>query len=176
MRYRVTDGPVGHDRADADALAARLDREHVSAPPAIGGAVTVGEFLRGTWLPQKRRRVRATTAYRYAWFIDRYIDTEIGNVPLRRLRTDHLDGLYQQLAATGGRHGTGLAPKTELEVHLIIRAALEAALQRESIGRNVANTATARLPRARATTARACLDRHRTRHLPRHRPVPADPL
>ena len=58
-----------------------------------------------TWLPHKRRHVRATTAYRYAWFVDHYINPAIGDVPLRRLRADHLDDLYERLATTGGRHG-----------------------------------------------------------------------
>lgn len=106
---------VGHDRGEADALASRLDRERISAPPKIGGPITVGQFLRETWLPQKRRQVRATTAYRYAWFVDRYIIPAIGDVHLRRLRVDHLDALYVRLAATGGQNGTGLAPKTVLE-------------------------------------------------------------
>jgi hypothetical protein len=51
-------------------------------------------------------------------------------VPLRRLRVDHLDDLYRRLGTTGGRHGVGLAPKTVLEVHMIIRAALDLAIQR----------------------------------------------
>jgi integrase len=147
--------PAGHDRSDADALATRLDHDTASAPPKIGGAITVGAFLRDTWLPQKRRQVRATTAYRYSWFVERYIGPTIGEVPLRRLRVDHLDTLYTDLATTGGRHGTGLSPKTVLEVHMILRAALDAATSRHLVDRNVAHTAHARLARARATTAQA---------------------
>lgn len=103
--------PIGHDRAEAEAVAARLDNERPD-PAACRGAVTFGEFLTRTWMPHKRRHVRATTAYRYAWFIDRYIQPAIGDIPLRRLRADHLDGLYERLASTGGRQSTGLAPKT----------------------------------------------------------------
>ena len=95
--------PVGHDRHDAEAVAARIDRDNAGAAPARGGPVHLGEFLTGTWLPCKRRHVRATTAYRYSWFVDRYINPAIGDVPLRRLRADHLDGLYDQLATTAGR-------------------------------------------------------------------------
>lgn len=102
---------VGHDRSVAEAVAARLDNKR-DASPVSRGSVTVGEFLTRTWMPHKRRHVRATTAYRYAWFIDRYINPAIGGVPLRRLRADHLDGLYEHLATTDGRHATGLAPKT----------------------------------------------------------------
>jgi hypothetical protein len=57
-------------------------------------------------LPHKRRQVRATTGYRYAWFVEHYISSNIGHVPLRRLRADHLDDLYEHLATTGGRHRT----------------------------------------------------------------------
>jgi integrase len=147
--------PVGHDRGEADALAARLDRERTSAPPKVGGPTTVSQFLRQTWLPQKRRQVRPTTAYRYAWFVDRYIIPAVGDIPLRRLRVDHLDALYAELAASGGRNGTGLAPKTVLEVHMIIRAALDAAGQRQLVERNVASAAHVRLSRANGRSAQA---------------------
>jgi hypothetical protein len=46
--------PAGHDRADAEAVAARLDRDRCGTPPAIGGSITVATFLRDTWIPQKR--------------------------------------------------------------------------------------------------------------------------
>lgn len=130
--------PVGHDRHDAETVAARLDSERVAGPPPRRGSVTVGEFLTRTWMPHKRRHVRATTGYRYAWFIDRYINPAIGDIPLRRLRTDHLDDLYEHLATAGGQQGRGLASKTIAEVHMIVRAALDDAVDRELIGRNVA--------------------------------------
>jgi integrase len=131
--------PIGHDRAEAEAVVARLDSERDAGPPPSRGSVSVGEFLTRTWMPNKRRHVRATTAYRYAWFIDRYINPAIGDIPLRRLRSDHLDGLHEQLATSGGRTGTGLAPKTIAEVHMIVRAALDDASSRELVSRNVAH-------------------------------------
>ena len=109
--------PVGHDREEAEHLAARLDRERDATFAAPTGPVTFGEYLTNTWIPHKRRQVRATTGYRYAWFVDRYVQPAIGDIPLRRLRADHLDTLYDTLANSGGRDGNGLAPKTILEVH-----------------------------------------------------------
>src|SRR5699024_4276479 len=97
---------------EADAMASRLDAERDVPPPKAGGPITVGAFLTDTWMPRKRRQVRETTAYRYSWFIDRYIVPALGEIPLRRLRLDHLEAFYAQLANSGGRHGTGLAPKT----------------------------------------------------------------
>ncbi len=125
--------PTGHDRGEAEAVVADSTASTTPDHNRARGTVTVGEFLTCTWMPNKRRLVRATTAYRYAWFIDRYINPAIGDIPLRRLRSDHLDGLYERLATTGGRQGTGLAPKTIAEVHMIVRAALDNAGSRELI-------------------------------------------
>ena len=138
--------PVGHDREEAEAVRRRLDLEPRDRRPAIGGPITLATFLNETWLPRKRRQVRATTAYRYAWFVERYINPAIGAVPLRRLRVDHLESLYQQLAVTGGRHAEGLAPKTVLEVHMIVRAALDLAVERQLVVRNIATSAQLKLP------------------------------
>jgi hypothetical protein len=55
--------PVGHDHDEAEQLAARLDRERDSAPATPTGPVTFGEYLTNTWIPHKRRQVRATTVY-----------------------------------------------------------------------------------------------------------------
>jgi integrase len=146
---------AGHDRADAEAMVRRLDEERDSVPPPkIGGPLTVGEFLTEQWMPRKRRQVRATTAYRYAWFVDRYIVPAIGDIPLRRLRFDHLETFYGELATTGGQHRQGLAPKTVLEVHMIVRAALDLALRRELIGRNIADNAHLRPSRSGKAVAR----------------------
>ena len=129
--------------------------DRAGVPPARGGPVRLDDFLRSTWLPHKRRQVRATTAYRYAWFVEHYVAPAIGHVPLRRLRADHLDDLYDRLATTGGRHGDGLAPKTVLEVHMILRAALDLAVQRHLLDHNVAHSAHGRRRRSGTAPARA---------------------
>ena len=83
----------------------------------------------------------ATTGYRYAWFIEHYIAPAIGHVPPTRLRADHLHDLYERLGTTGGRNGDGLAPTTVLEVPMIVRAALDLAVQRRLLDHNVAHAA-----------------------------------
>ena len=150
--------PAGHDRGDAEAMAGRLDLERDDQRPEIGGPITLGSFLTETWLPCKRRVVRATTAYRYAWYVDRCIVPAIGDITLRRMRLDHLESFYGHLAPTGGQHGRGLAPKTVLEVHMIVRAALDLAVRRELVGRNVAADEHLRLPRAGNSVARTWTD------------------
>ena len=71
----------------------------------------------------------------------------IGKVAIRRLRPHHLEALYdQKLHPTDGRKP--LAPKTVLEIHLIIRGALNDAVRRGIMTRNVAFVAHA--PKLRA--------------------------
>lgn len=115
----------------------------------------VGEFLIDTWLPIKRRHVRASTSYRYTWMVDNYVNPSIGHVPLRRLRADHLDDLYEQLSTTGGRNGTGLAAKTVHEVHVIVRSSLDLAMHRRLFGTNVAQATNARHKRPTRTVPRS---------------------
>jgi integrase len=157
---------AGHDRVDAESMMLRLDEERDAVPPPkTGGPMTVGEFLHEQWMPRKRRQVRATTAYRYAWFVDRYIVPAIGHIPLRRLRVDHLETFYGELAHTGGQHGQGLASKTVLEVHMIVRAALDLALRRELIGRNIADNEQLRPSRSGNAVARIWTDSELARFL-----------
>jgi len=147
--------PAGHDRHEAEQMAERIERDNAGPAPVSGGPTHLGEFLTDTWLPMKRRHVRATTAFRYSWFVDRYINPAIGQVPLRRLRADHLDGLYDQLANTGGRNGDGLAPKTVHEVHVIVRSSLDLALRRQLVDTNVAQATNARHKRQTRKVPRA---------------------
>ena len=69
--------PIGSDRDEAEAVASCSSRS-CRHPPARGGPIQLDEFLRSTRLPHKRRQVRATTAYRYAWFVEHYIAPAIG--------------------------------------------------------------------------------------------------
>ena len=147
--------PAGHDRHEATQMAARIERDAAGSAPLRGGPVHLGEFLTDTWMPIKRRHVSASTSYRYSWMVDNYINPSIGHVPLRRLRADHLDGLYDQLATTGGRKGTGVSPKTVHEVHVIVRSSLDLAMHRQFVDTNVARRrtlATNDRPGSRSTT------------------------
>jgi len=136
--------PAGRDRHDAEQLAARIERDAAGSAPQRGGPIHLGEFLTDTWLPIKRRHLRASTTNRYSWMVDHYVNPSIGQVPLRRLRADHLDGLHDQLATTGGRRGTGLAPKNVHEVHMIVRSSLDLAMRRQLVGTNGAHATNAR--------------------------------
>ena len=135
--------PAGHDRHEAEQMADRIERD-AAGSARRGGPINLETFLTDTWLPTKRRHVRATTSYRYSWMVDNYINPSLGHVPLRRLRADHLDVLYDRLGTTGGRKGTGLAPKTVHEVHMIVRSSLDLAMRRQLVDGNVAQATNAR--------------------------------
>ena len=143
--------PAGRDRHEAQQMADRIERDAAGAAPLRGGPVNLGEFLVDTWLPIKRRHVRATTVHRYSWMVDNYINPPIGHFPLRRLRADHLDGLYDRLSTTGGRNGTGLAGKTVHEVHMIVRSSLDLAVRRQLLEVNVAHATNTRHKRLART-------------------------
>jgi integrase len=79
--------------------------------------------------------------------VDRHILPTLGRVAIRRLRPAHLEALYEQLLQPGdGRRP--LAPKSVLEIHLIIRRALADAVRKGLVARNVALVAHA--PRLRS--------------------------
>ena len=115
---------AGTSRADAEAIASSITETNRVPIPRGRDALTLTDYLTNTWLPERQRRVRATTAYRYGWMIERYIAPTVGQYALRSIRTEHLNDFYTALTAGGGQHGDGLAGKTVHEVHLIVRSAL----------------------------------------------------
>ncbi|MDP9335974.1 MAG: hypothetical protein M3Q30_22065 [Actinomycetota bacterium] len=139
--------PAGTNRGDAEQLAARIDAEREDAETRVGDPIDVEAFLVDTSLPRKRLAVRPTTAYRYAWIVHHYVVPTIGSIALRDLRSDHLDHLYAQLLTSGGRDRNGLAPKTVHETHVIVRSALDLAVQRHLVEHNVARAAQPPRPR-----------------------------
>lgn len=109
-------------------------------PPGRG--TTLGQFLVEDWLPRKRRTLAPTTAHRYAWMIEHYVLPRLGHVHLRRLRTNHFDDVYTEMLCSGGSRGDGLSPKTVLEVHVLVRSALDDACRRRLVVDNVVAHAT----------------------------------
>ena len=73
---------AGHTRADAESVVERLDAKRAQSPVRVSSA-SLGGFLTDVWLPRKRSQVRATTACRYAWIVDRYVLPRLGAVSLR---------------------------------------------------------------------------------------------
>jgi integrase len=132
---------AGTDRAEAEALAARLAAERDGRNDEIR-ALTFGAYLTGHWLPAKKLTLKTSTHRGYVLKTRRHILPALGRKRLRRLRPQQLDRLYDSmLHPTDGRRP--LSPKTVYEIHLIIRGALTDAVRRGLVTRNVALVADA---------------------------------
>ena len=128
--------PGGTTREEAEKLAARLAAEANGRNDKVR-SLTFGSYLTSTWLQGKKISLAQSTWDGYRRKIDRHILPAIGHLRMRRLRAQHLEALYDRmLHPTDGRRP--LAPKTVLEVHLIIRGALNDAVTRGLVNRNVA--------------------------------------
>jgi integrase len=140
--------PAGTTRNEAEQLAARLAAEMNGRNDKVR-SLTFGAYLTRQWLPGKKVTLAESTWDGYRRKIDRHILPAIGHLRIRRLRAHHLEKLYDRmLHPTDDRRP--LAPKTVLEVHLIIRGGLKDAVTRGLVNRNVALAAHA--PKLKAIT------------------------
>jgi integrase len=132
--------PAGTDRTHAQALAAMLAADHDGGGRRAGP--TLGGYLTRKWLPTKQLTLRPSTWDSYRRNIELHVVPELGRVPLRHLRAEHLERLYATLLESGRANGRGgLDTKTVLEVHMVLRRALSDAIRRGIITRNPAEIA-----------------------------------
>ena len=146
--------PAGPDRDEAERLAEELAAERRRGRATGRTSLTLGVYLTQRWLPSKRASLRPSTWAGYRRNVELHVVPAIGRVPLRHLRPDHVERLYANLLADGNavRHG-GLDAKTVLEIHMVLRHALDDAVRRSMIIANPAAVAHApkRRPLASAT-------------------------
>ncbi len=145
--------PAGTRAEDARSLANQLAAARAADRPGRS-SLTVAVYLTQRWLPTKQLSLRASTWDGYRRNIDLHVVPRIGRVPLRHLRPDHLERLYADLRADGRADGSGgLDDKTVLEIHTILRRALDDALRRGMICTNPATVAHAPKRRPLASAA-----------------------
>jgi integrase len=116
--------------------------------------MTLGDYLVGDWLPAREAALAPTTHASYLASVQNYLIPHIGTVQLRHLRADHLTSLYRRLAVDGGHNGAPLGAKTILNLHQLLRVALETAVARDLIPQNVADDVRPPDPRKRPSTRR----------------------
>ena len=134
--------PAGTDKAAAETLAADLAERHRSGGGRERSSLTVAVYLTQRWLPAKKLAMRPSTWDAYRRVIDHHLIPRIGRIPLRHLRPDHLERLYADLLDDGRADGTGgLHNKTVVEIHMILRRALDDAVRRGWILTNQAKVA-----------------------------------
>lgn len=141
------------------------------------GRQRLAEYLRA-WLDGLS--VKPTTRADYRQSIDCYIAPRIGGVRLEQLTPEHLDRLYRGLEANGKRRRgcrtdgrtcevdgcspdlhAGLAAKSIRNVHGCLHVALEAAVERGYLPRNVTDLANP--PKAKRARSRNARDKCWTR-------------
>ena len=94
-RERRSWHPAGTCRKDAERLATMLAAEF-NGRNDEGRSLTFGVYLTARWLPGKKLELAHSTRDGYRRKIERHILPAIGRVPIRRLRPDHLEKLYDQ--------------------------------------------------------------------------------
>lgn len=128
--------PAGTSRRDAERLAASLAAAS-NGRNDESRSLTFGAYLLARWLPGKRLELAHSTWDGYRRKIELHVLPSLGSIPIRRLRPHHLERLYEEkLHPENGKRP--LAPKTVLEIHLIVRGALNDAVRRGIVTRNVA--------------------------------------
>lgn len=147
--------PAGTDRTQAEALAGRLADEELERRGTGRSRLTLAAHIERTWLPRKARQLRPVTLDGYRRQLRLYILPHLGPVPLRSLRVEEIEDLYECLLTAGRSDGTGgLSTKSVLEVHVLLRQILDDAVTRGLLAIN---------PARQAVPPRHRRDQHRRR-------------
>ncbi len=132
-RRRQVRRAVKGTKREAEALLAQLlyQRDQgIDAPP---GKLTLGEYLE-LWLRDYgEARLAPSTQKRYAELLRIHVIPYLGSLPLAKLRPLHMQECYRQLLARGR------APRTVLQLHRVVREALQQALKWQLLPRNPAD-------------------------------------
>ena len=132
-RYPQITRTVHGKKKDAERVARQLLDEHDGATTRPNKTTVAN--LCDQWLAHITARGRSTTTtYNYRNRIERDIKPRIGNLDVRKLSVRDLDDLYTRM----GKQPKGGSPASIRQVHAIIRAALNYAMKRDLVTRNVA--------------------------------------
>ena len=101
--------------------------------------VTLAVYL-GRWLADyAKNSVSAKTYERYAEIVDKHLIPAIGGYRLAKLQPLHIQGYYSKALDSGRRNGKGgLATRTVLHHHRVLREALQRAIKWQLLTRNPA--------------------------------------
>lgn len=134
--------PAGTDRTRAEALARRLAEQEHERRGTGRSRLTLAGHVERTWLPRKTRQLRPVTLDGYRRQLRLYILPDLGPLPLRALRAEAIEALYEHLLTDGRADRTGgLSTKSVLEVHVLLRQILDDAVGRGLLAVNPARQA-----------------------------------
>lgn len=120
---------VGGFATEQDAKAARDEaRVHARKGQYIDrNSITVAVYL-DQWLEAHAVEIKPKTLQDYRHLINRHVRPQIGELRLQAISPARLTKLYRELAASGGRDGAGLSPRTVEYVHAVLRKAFRDAV------------------------------------------------
>lgn len=125
------------------ALKALDDGEHVEP-----NRMTVRAWL-AKWLEIVRHELSPKTYERYGEIVNNFLVPALGGLLLTKLGPSHIQEAYSTWAEGGRRDGRpgGLSPLTRRYFHVVLRSALNRALEQQVIVRNPADVFRKRLPK-----------------------------
>lgn len=132
---RVRRVVYGETQAEVVDKITRIREEHRQGLPVAADVVLVGDFL-STWLENiARPRLRPNTFAGYADTIRVHIKPAIGKLKLQDLTTDHVEALFKR------KLDNGLSASTIRGIRAVLRTALQSAVRKGRLVRNVASLA-----------------------------------
>lgn len=143
IRYAISDPQSGKRRHFGETVtgskkeAERVLRERITSVEdgsyVVRNKETVSEFL-SVWLDTYAvSNVSVRTLHGYRGYINRYIDTTIGKIPIQSLTVRHVQQVYSGMLVKGLSH------TTVVQLHRIFRQALSHAVRWGILTRNVAD-------------------------------------
>jgi integrase len=148
-KRRQTWHAAGGTRRGAEQLLAQIMESRRTDTYVEPSRLTLGEYLLDEWLPGAKTRLRHSTYDAYRRNINRHVVPELGRIRLQKLRPADLTRFYTSLLTDGKRDGGGLSPKTVLNLHQMLRKALQDAVRHDYVPRNVAASASVPRPGGR---------------------------
>jgi len=127
-------------RREAEVERARIVSNLHSGGYVAPDRLTVGEWVRQSWLPMTKTRVKPSTFDSYRSNMATHVLPVLGSRALQQLTALMLNTLYADLLNHGGDRGP-LAPKTVRYIHTIVHKALADAVDAGIIGGNIAERA-----------------------------------
>jgi len=124
---------VKGSKREAKALLVELLHQKSTGLDAPSGKLTVAEFLQ-QWLKAYALPNTAPRTYlRYEQHVRVHLVPALGSIPISKLRPLHIQDAYQRI------RDKGLAAKTVLQCHRVLRKALQHALKWQLLARNPAD-------------------------------------
>lgn len=129
-------------RKEAEAARAKIVNDINTGDYISATTTTVETYLRNTWLPTVRARLKSSTWDSYSRNLELHVYPPLGTVALQRLTGASLNALYAELLLSGRRNGPGgLSARSVRYIHTILHKAFSDALDTQLIRYNPAERA-----------------------------------